>query len=304
MSRDASSVTVRPVGESDVPDLIEFLRKDFVPNFAPERLRGLFEYSWTEPAHKPNLGYMLNAGHEIVGFLGAVYAERPLAGSIVKTCNMSTWYVKPQFRWASMKLLYALLSQKDYAILNLSASPEVRRVMEALRFETIDVRKLVYLPWHFPAKFFTRTPEIISQPKKIAQFLQGDELRILRDHASYRLSHYLLRHGEEHSYIVLKRRSFPGSVAFGWLPFKKPKLMWYPSMEVLFISNPKAAVAQWPGIVAAVLRRERVLAVVAAERLFAGNPPSGARLDHRNYLLSRTPLGSIIDNLYSEHVVM
>jgi hypothetical protein len=203
-----------------------------------------------------------------------------------------------------MKLLYALMSQKEYAIVNLSASPEVRRVMEALRFETIDLSKHVYLPWHFPAKFFMRSPEILSNPQQIADLLQGEELRVFRDHISYQLSHYFVRHGDQHSYLVLKRRSFPGEVAFGWLPFKKPKLMWYPSMEVLFLSNPMVAAAQWPGLVAAILRRERVLGVVAAERLFSGNARAGSRLDHRNYLLSRTPLGATIDSLYSEFVVM
>jgi acetoacetyl-CoA synthetase len=304
MNRALRSVTVQPADKSDVPDLIDFLRNGFVPHFAPERLRGLFEYRWSEPADKPNLGYLLRAGVEIVGFLGAVYAERPLSGRSVKTCNMTSWYVAPKFRWASMKLLYALMSQKEYAIINLSASPEVRRVMEALRFETIDFSKMVYLPWHFPARLLQRGPEILTEKEAIAHHLQADELRILRDHAPYQLRHYLLCSGDQHSYIVLKRRSFPGEVAFGWLPFKKPRRMWYPSMEVLFLSNPEVAIAQWPSLVASIFRRERVLGVVAAERLFSGNPPPGARLDHRNYLLSRARLEATIDSLYSELVVI
>jgi acetoacetyl-CoA synthetase len=305
MNPDHSSVKVRPVEAGHIPRMIAFLREGFVPHISPEALRRLFEYSWAVPAEKPNLGFALWSGEEVVGFLGAIYAERPTPGGLVKTCNMSTWYVRPDFRWAAMKLLYAVMAQSSYAIINLTPSPGVRRIMEALGFQTIDQRKLVYLPWHYGRGMFRSGPELLTDPlREIAPLLEGDEARFLQDHLPYRLKHYLLREGGEHCYLVMKRRRFPGHAAFGAVPVRKLQLMWYPCMEILYVGNPQLAARCWERFVPAVIRRERVLAVVAAERLFNGHAPAGAQFDHRNYLLPRSPLKTPLDSLYSELAVL
>ena len=80
--------------------------------------------------------------------------------------------------------------------------------------------------------------------------------------------------------------------------------MWYPCMEVLYLSNPDLAKSDWARLVASIIRRERVLALVAAERFLGVDPPAGAALDHRNYLLARAPLHATIDSLYSEFAVL
>jgi acetoacetyl-CoA synthetase len=305
MSGERSSVKVEPVEAQEVPNVINFLRSGFVPHLVPEVLRGLFEYRWSGPQEKPNLGFALRSGNRIVGFLGVVYAVRPLAGQTVKVCNLSTWYVEPKFRWASMKLLYAVMSQKEYMITNFTASPGVRKVMEALGFKTIDHQKLVYLPWHFPLELLGRHRcEVLVQPADIEDILRGDERQLFQDHLPYRVKHYVLRAADRHSYIVFKRRSFPGEAAFSRIRIKKLRLMWYPCMEVLYLGNPELAADNWASLVATVIRSERVLAVVVAERFMGDGAPDGTRLDHRNYLLTRAPLDSTVDSLYSELVVM
>jgi hypothetical protein len=75
-------------------------------------------------------------------------------------------------------------------------------------------------------------------------------------------------------------------------------------MEVLYLSNPDLAKSNWGRLVASIIRRERVLAVVAAERFLGVDPPAGASLDHRNYLLARVPLNTTIDSLYSEFAIL
>ena len=297
---------VRPVRKSEVPRVIELLRSGFenLGRRAPSDLLPLFDYRWTTEPEKPNLGFALWSGDEIVGFLGAVYAERLLEGRVVKTCNLSTWYVRQDFRGAALKLLVAVIAQKEYSITNLTASPEVRKIMEAFRFRTIDQCKWVYLPWHCLPEMLRPTATVLCDPDKIARVVQGDDRQFLRDHLPYRVKHYLLRSGDHYSYLILKRRSFPGKVAFNKIPIKKLSLLWYPCMEVLYLGNPQLAVREWGRLVATILRRERVLAIVAAERFLGDDPPPGARLDHRNYLLARVPLKATIDSLYSELAVL
>ena len=288
-----------------MPRVVELVRSGF-PNLSrrtPDEVRALFEYSWTSAPEKPNLGFALWSRDEIVGFLGAVYAHRPLDGRLVMTCNLSTWYVRQEFRGASIKLLSAAMAQKNYSITNFTASPEVRKVMEALRFQTIDHCKWVYLPWHCGREILGCGREVLTNTDEIAAIVQGDERQFLRDHLPYSVKHYLLRNGSDYSYLVLKRRSFPGEVAFGRVPFKKVRLMWYRCMEVLYLGNPNLALQHWRYLVAAIIRRERVLAVVVPERFMGETPPAGARMAHRNYLLAREPLRASIDSLYSEFSV-
>lgn len=306
MSSEVSRVRVRPVEEHEVSRVIDFVRKGFklAARFSPEALRRLFEYRWSGSSDRPNLGFALWSGHEIVGFLGAIYAERPLAGRRLKTCNLSTWYVRPDFHGAAIKLLFAVMSQKDYTITNLTSSPGVRQIMEGLGFQPIDRCKLVYLPWHFRREMLRSAPDVLTDPKEIANVVKGDERHFLHDHLPYRLSHYVLRDGDDHSYLILKRRSFPGEVAFSRIPIKKLRLMWYRCMEVVYLGNPQLSVRKWGRLVASILRRERVFAVVVAERFLGANAPAGARLDHASYLLARAPLNATLDSLYSELVLL
>jgi acetoacetyl-CoA synthetase len=300
MNPENARVHVRPVAGSEVPLVIEFLRNGFAPHLPADALRALFEYRWEGMTNKPNRGFALWSGVELVGFLGAVYASRLLAGQVLKTCNLSTWYVRPDFRWAAMKLLYAVMSQKDYTITNWTASPAARRVMEGLGYQVIDRHKLVYLPWQLGREIFRRGPRLLTDPEDIAQVLKGEELQFLRDHLPCCVKHYLLCTDHGHSYMVLKRRSFPGDVAFPRIPIKKAKLMWYPCMEVLYLGNSQTALQNWNSLVAAILRREQVLGFVVAERFLGANAPGATRLDHRNYLLPRVPLSAVMDCLYSE----
>ena len=296
---------VRPVEESQVLQVIEFLRSGF-PNLArraPAELRCLFEYQWPNACAKPNLGFALWSGNELVGFLGTVYAERDLKGRRVKTCNLSTWYVRQEFRGGSIKLLLAVMAQKEYSITNFTASPEVRRVMEALRFQTIDHYKWVYLPWHFGRQLLNPERDLLTNSEEIEKIIRGEEREFLRDHRRCNVRHYLLQKGSDYSYMILKRRKVPGEVVFPKAPIKKMRLMWYPAMEVLYFGNSPLALNDWGRIVSAILRRERVLALVVPGRLAGDNPPIGTRLEHRNYLLPRVSLDSTIDSLYSELAV-
>lgn len=301
----AASAVVRPVEAEETPRIIDFLRRGFVPHLTAAALRGLFDYQWEGAAQKPNRGFALWASNgDVCGFIGAIYARRLLAGQAVMTCNLSTWYVVPEFRAASMKLLYAVLSQKEYSILNFTPSPGVRRIMEGLGFETMDTAKLVYLPWRYPRQMLSRGAALVDDPEAIQLRLPTEERQLLRDHLPYRLRHYLIEDGNDFSYLVLKRRVFPGHAAFGRVPIKKAKLMWYPCMEVLHLHNPALAVKHWGALVCSIIRRERVLGFVLAERFLAENAPPCNRFDHRNYVLTRTKLPTTIDTLYSELAVL
>lgn len=306
MEQQKSTLQVRSIEDRDIPRVIELAREGFdqLRPYPDSVLQRLFTYKWNGSDQKPNLGFALWAGEEIVGMLGAVYAERMLGGRRIKTCNLSTWYVRPEFRAAGIKLLSAVLLQKEYSITNFTASPSVRRIMEALGFDVIDNRKWVYLPWQCAKAMLRLERQVISSPSEIQNILEGEERQFLDEHISCHVSHYALCAEGAYSYLVLKRRRIPGHIVFPWVPIRKLKLIWYPCMEMLYLGNPDLAIKSWDILTASIIRRERVLAVVVAERFLGPTPPKGVELEHRSYLLPRVPLHTTIDSLYSELAIL
>src|ERR1035441_2161552 len=111
-------VLVRPAHEGDIDAVIPLLRTGFGSHWPPETWRRLFEYPRVES--QPNLGFVLESGDQLVGFLGAIYSERLVGGRLERFCNLSSWYTIPQFRNFSLKLLMAVLAQRGYTFTNRS----------------------------------------------------------------------------------------------------------------------------------------------------------------------------------------
>ena len=275
-----------------------------MPHLPPDALRGLFEYRWSQSNERPNLGFALYSGAEIVGFLGAIYADRSLAGRLVRTCNLTTAYVRPEFRWASLKLLAAAISDERYVMTSFTPSPTAAKILTAFGFQQTDHSKRVYLPWHFGRAMFRPAAKLLTAPDEIAPLLEGESRRFLEDHLPYGLKHYLWLGDGARSYFVLRRRRFPGHVAFGRSPVRKLKLMWYPCMEMLYLDHAECAMRDWDRIAPAIIRRERVLAVVGPERLLGSNAPPGAHMEYKSFVLSREALPGTLDCLYSELAVL
>ena len=71
-----SGLIVRSVTLSEVPQVIDFLRAEFVSHIPANKLMGLFNYSWQSGGEKPTFGFAIWSGDRVVGFLGCIYAVR------------------------------------------------------------------------------------------------------------------------------------------------------------------------------------------------------------------------------------
>lgn len=299
-----SRLRVRAVILTEVPRVVDFLRAQFVSHIPANELMGLFNYSWRSGGEKPTLGFALWSEERLVGFLGCIYAVRFVKGKFIRTCNLSTWYVQEPFRYAAMQLLYAALAQKDYWISSLTPSPRVGEILEQLGFQALDRFRWVYLPWSFSGALLRKAPHVVSKPDSVRRVLDSEGQRVFDDHREFRLKHYVAQIGGEYTYIVLKRRSMPGNLAFPRFPVKKMRNLWYPAMEVLHVTNPIVAGRAWPDIVGAVIRREHVLGVYAGDHFLGESAPLGVRWNRTSYVLAREAGGEEIDSLYSELVLL
>ena len=86
----------------------------------------------------PNHGFMLHDGQRIVGAHTAFYSERLVAGRMERFCDLGTWYVLPEFRSHSIRLIKALLAQDGYHFTALTPGHKVVSIHTQLGFHPLD----------------------------------------------------------------------------------------------------------------------------------------------------------------------
>src|SRR5262249_46378246 len=95
----SSKVRIREIGNTDIEGVVSLLARGF-----PARTRQFWgktvEFlSLTEPpVGYPRIGYMLESGGVPVGVLLAIFSVIHSGCSQTIRCNVSSWYVEPQFR--------------------------------------------------------------------------------------------------------------------------------------------------------------------------------------------------------------
>lgn len=92
---------------------------------------------------RPNYGFALRAEGRIVGGIGALYADRVLAGQTRRVCNITSWCVLDAYRQQSMRLAMALLDQPDTVFTDFSPTKVVSGSLQFLKFKTLDDAQFV-----------------------------------------------------------------------------------------------------------------------------------------------------------------
>ena len=90
------SVVVRPAEEGDIDSVVDLLFDNMSQKVPKERWRRLLDYPW-RPADADR-GCVAVDGDRVVGFLGLVYADRPIGGRVERFCNICAWYLLKDYR--------------------------------------------------------------------------------------------------------------------------------------------------------------------------------------------------------------
>ena len=194
----AVAVELTPITDADIPDVADFLRAHMNP-----------QVSWAEvcvPPWKvdaPNHGFMLRAGQRAVGVLLAFYSERLVAGRVERFCNLGAWCVLPEYRFHSLRLQMAVLTQDGYHITAFSPMDKTRAILSRLKFRPLDTSAALIpnLPWPtLPGR--TR---ISAKPDVIERTLAGAELELYIDHAqALAARHLVLIRGRDSCYVMYR----------------------------------------------------------------------------------------------------
>ena len=276
------AVELTPITDADMPAVADFLRANYEDRIP--WARSCLAVPWKVEA--PNHGFMLRDGQRIVGALLAFYSERPVAGRTERFCDLGTWYVLPDFRFHSIRLLKAALAQDGYHFTSLSPADNVVSINTRLKFRSLDTSAALIpnLPW--PS--LPRRTRISSDPDVIGSTLAGTELELYRDHAqAFAARHLVLIRNQDSCYVMYRETEHKG----------------IPLAVIIHVSNPELFHQAINPLTRHLLVLHRLVATLAELRFIGHPPPISFKVTSWPKMYRSASLEPAqIDDLYSELV--
>jgi hypothetical protein len=273
------TVELTPITDADVAAVADFLHANYFP-IPPLAWSRVMLMPWKVDA--PNHGFMLRDGQRVIGAYLALYSERLIAGRVERFCNLATWFVLPEYRFHSVRLLKALLAQDGYHFTDLSPVKKVESVNVRLKFRYLDT-SAVFIP-HLPWPPLLGRTKISADADVISDTLAGPDLELYRDHAEIPAVHHLvLTRGSESCYVMLRKRLLKGQEVFA---------------SIHYVSNPSLFRRSFPPLARYLLVHYRLLATVAELRIISTPPRISFSLPEPEALVRRH--NSRITRFYAE----
>ena len=145
-------VTVRKAENDLRPDVARFLHEEMNPKISYERWLSLIDGRWAAD----DAGYAIIAedAGQIVGVLAAIYADRHINGRDVRTCNLSSWYIRKAHRGGGLgfKMMSTALSEPNVTFTTYSSNAPALSVCLKAGMTTLETHRMVWHTRGEPAK--------------------------------------------------------------------------------------------------------------------------------------------------------
>jgi hypothetical protein len=129
------NVRCRQIGESDIDGVVSLLTGGFSKRNRAFWLRALEQLRNRRfPAGYPKYGYLLESNGVPVGAILLIFSALGAAEASRVRCNVSSWYVEPEFRGYASMLVSQALRHKDVTYVNVSPAPNTWPIIEAQGF--------------------------------------------------------------------------------------------------------------------------------------------------------------------------
>jgi hypothetical protein len=272
------------------PLLLEFKN----PYVGEEEWRQLFvDHSGL---HNDHFGWVLVDGDDVVGFVSTIFSERTIRGETVRLCNTSNWIVKQGYRTHSLALYSKAIADKSLTITNMSPTPQLFKLLEKLGFTLMDKSERIILPVVTARTFMDRC-EILTEARAVEDALDGERLRLFRDHQLRHNHHVLLRTPAGDCYMMMNR-TFKTIVGNVRLPFAR----------VHHISVPEIFVRHLEKLGVRVAMSLKVAAMIVDGRMLRGVVPWHSFMrpggERKVAFRSERLAAEDIDGLYTEVVLL
>lgn len=130
-----TKLRVREIVEADLPAVAALLTKGFSFRSTAYWLRGLRRHaSRALPAGYPVFGYCLDHGGVPVGVILLLFSELLSETEPLIRCNVSSWYVEPEFRAFGSMLVKAAIRNRGVTYFNITPAPHTWSTVEAQGF--------------------------------------------------------------------------------------------------------------------------------------------------------------------------
>ncbi len=130
-----STIRCRQIADADFDAVAALLARGFPRNDRQFWQRALAQLARREPpAGLPKYGYLLESGGATVGALLMICSAMSSGDKLFYRCNLSSWYVEPEFRSYAPLLVTRALANKEATYLNVSPAPHTWPIIEAQGF--------------------------------------------------------------------------------------------------------------------------------------------------------------------------
>ncbi|MEA2949615.1 MAG: hypothetical protein QOI40_4945 [Alphaproteobacteria bacterium] len=137
----------RQISDSDVDAVAELLTRGFRIRSSTYWRRALAKLgSRPAPEGLPKYGYLLESGGVPVGVILLIFSSVPASDAVTTRCNVSSWYVEPEFRSHAALLISQAIKHKNVTYVNISPAMHTRPIVEAQGFARYTNGQFAALP--------------------------------------------------------------------------------------------------------------------------------------------------------------
>lgn len=168
-----ASIIFSPIGDGNFAIAAALLKEGFPRHqdgFWARTLQTVSDYSNAWGLGAP--GHVMSVDGEPVGVLLTI-GRRTFNGP--KVVNLSSWYVRPKYRWLAPRMLMRATSEPATTYTDLTASEEAAKLNTLLGFRTItDTVAYLFLPWIALSNFRSGAHVAPMSAKSLARLDEAD----------------------------------------------------------------------------------------------------------------------------------
>lgn len=214
MTSPLPRIRCREIAEGDIDGVVNLLTRGFRTrrrDFWVRAFRRLAEHQ--APCGFPRYGYLLESAGTPVGVLVLLFASMIVDGEERVRCNVSSWYVEPEFRSYATMLVSRALKHKQVTYINVTPGPHTLPILEAQGYVRYCEGRFIAVP-ALSAHSEHACVEVVAPDIRAGADLSLPEIKLLRAHAKYGCISLICSAADgNHPFVFAVRRKF------GLLPF-------------------------------------------------------------------------------------
>jgi len=214
-----AKVRCRTIEEDDLASVVRLLRVGF-PDRSETYWRTGLDRHRTQPLPDdvPRYGYVLERDGAIVGVLLALYRTVTDEAGTHLRCNLSSWYVLPEFRALGTLLDGFAMRDRRVTYTNVSPAPQTWQMHKARGFKPVCSGQMLVMPL---LAGFGRGRRVRAATPETLRLLPEPEARLVADHIAYGCIGLVCSDGEKAWAVLFQRRAIklrPGETRWPRLP--------------------------------------------------------------------------------------